>query len=105
MWDEELCIQCGKCVMVCPHAVIRSKLADPERLSAAPGGFKSTVARWKDREHLRYMLQVSPEDCTACTLCVEVCPAKSKSEPSRRRSTWRRKRPFASRSSAIGTSS
>ncbi len=82
VWDEELCIQCGKCVMVCPHAVIRSKLADPERLSAAPSGFKSTVARWKDREHLRYMLQVSPEDCTACTLCVEVCPAKSKSDPS-----------------------
>ena len=82
VWDEELCIQCGKCVMVCPHAVIRSKLSEPGRLSAAPGGFKSTVARWKDREHLRYMLQVSPEDCTGCTLCVEVCPAKSKSDPS-----------------------
>jgi pyruvate-ferredoxin/flavodoxin oxidoreductase len=81
VWDQELCIQCGKCVLVCPHAVIRSKLFDPDRLATAPETFKSAVARWKDREHLRYVLQTSPEDCTGCTLCVEVCPAKSKSDP------------------------
>ncbi len=81
VWDEELCIQCGKCVLVCPHAVIRSKLMEPDRLAAAPETFKSGVARWKDREHLRYSLQISPEDCTGCTLCVEVCPAKSKADP------------------------
>jgi len=80
VWQEEICIQCGKCVMVCPHAVIRSKIADPTLLAAAPQGFKSTRARWKDREQLRYILQVSPEDCTGCGLCVQVCPAKSKSE-------------------------
>ena len=84
VWDEELCIQCGKCVLVCPHAVIRSKLAEPELLAAAPETFKSSVARWKDRERLRYVLQTSPEDCTGCTLCVEVCPAKSKSDPKKK---------------------
>jgi pyruvate-ferredoxin/flavodoxin oxidoreductase len=80
VWEEELCIQCGKCVMVCPHAVIRSKIADTELLASAPGTFKSAPARWKDREQMRYMLQVSPEDCTGCGLCVQVCPAKSKTE-------------------------
>jgi pyruvate-ferredoxin/flavodoxin oxidoreductase len=84
VWEEELCIQCGKCVLVCPHAVIRSKLAEPELLAAAPATFKSSVARWKDRERLRYVLQTSPEDCTGCTLCVEVCPAKSKSDPKKK---------------------
>ena len=77
---EEICIQCGKCVMVCPHAVIRAKVCDPALLAGAPERFRSTVARWKDREQMRYMLQVAPEDCTGCGLCVEVCPAKSKSE-------------------------
>ena len=80
VWEEELCIQCGKCVMVCPHSVIRAKIADPAALTCAPDSFKSMAARWKDREKLRYMLQVSPDDCTGCSLCVQVCPAKSKSE-------------------------
>ena len=81
VWEQELCIQCGKCVMVCPHAVIRAKICDPALLAQAPEGFPHTVARWKERQQLRYILQVSPEDCTGCGLCVEVCPAKSKSEP------------------------
>ncbi|MGE5324188.1 MAG: pyruvate:ferredoxin (flavodoxin) oxidoreductase [Actinomycetota bacterium] len=81
-WDTELCIQCGKCVLVCPHAVIRAKVYDSERLSAAPETFLSAPARWKDMGHMKYSLQVSPEDCTGCSLCVEVCPAKSKTEPS-----------------------
>ena len=80
VWEEDLCIQCGKCVVVCPHSVIRAKLAAPEGLVGAPESFKSATARWKDREHLRYLLQVAPEDCTGCGLCVQVCPAKSKTE-------------------------
>jgi pyruvate-ferredoxin/flavodoxin oxidoreductase len=80
VWDEDLCIQCGKCVLVCPHAVIRGKVYDAPLLANAPSTFKSAAPRWRDFESLRYTLQVSPEDCTGCRLCVEVCPAKSKSE-------------------------
>jgi pyruvate-ferredoxin/flavodoxin oxidoreductase len=80
VWDEELCIQCGKCVLVCPHAVIRSKIYDRSVLSGAPPSYKSAAPRWRELESLLYTLQVAPEDCTGCALCVEVCPAKSKSE-------------------------
>ncbi len=80
VWDEQLCIQCGKCVMVCPHSVIRAKIYDPELLATAPSGFKSFKPKWKEFETLRYTLQVAPEDCTGCTLCVQICPAKSKTE-------------------------
>ena len=80
VWDEHLCIQCGKCVLVCPHAVIRAKVYDSLLLGGAPAGFKSEKPRWREFENLRYTLQVSPEDCTGCELCVEVCPVKSKSE-------------------------
>ncbi len=80
VWDEELCIQCGKCVLVCPHAVIRAKVYDFSLLSTAPKEFKSAKPRWREFETLRYTLQVSPEDCTGCRMCVEACPAKSKSE-------------------------
>jgi pyruvate-ferredoxin/flavodoxin oxidoreductase len=79
-WDEALCIQCGKCVLVCPHAVIRSKVYAPAALAGAPTGFKSAPAKWREFGEARYTLQVSPEDCTGCGLCVEICPAKSKSE-------------------------
>jgi pyruvate-ferredoxin/flavodoxin oxidoreductase len=80
VWDQELCIQCGKCVLVCPHAVIRAKVYDESHLAGAPATFKSVPARWKDMKDRKYTLQVAPEDCTGCTLCVEICPAKSKSE-------------------------
>jgi pyruvate-ferredoxin/flavodoxin oxidoreductase len=80
VWDEALCIQCGKCVLVCPHAVIRAKVYAPGRLAGAPAGFKSAPARWREFGDARFTLQVAPEDCTGCALCVEVCPAKSKSE-------------------------
>lgn len=80
VWDTELCIQCGKCVLVCPHAVIRAKVYDSSLLSNAPPTFKTAKPRWREFESLRYTLQVAPEDCTGCRLCVEVCPAKSKSE-------------------------
>jgi pyruvate-ferredoxin/flavodoxin oxidoreductase len=80
VWDEDLCIQCGKCVLVCPHAVIRAKVYDTAQLSSAPPAFKSAEPRWRDFSSLRYTLQVAPEDCTGCRMCVEICPAKSKSE-------------------------
>lgn len=78
IWDESICIQCGKCVLVCPHAAIRGTLALPGEMAAAPEGFKSAAARWPDRKNFLYTLQVAPEDCTGCRLCVEVCPVKSK---------------------------
>ncbi len=80
VWDEPLCIQCGKCVMVCPHATIRAKVYEPALLANAPATFKSSPARWKEFKELKYTLQVAPEDCTGCGLCVQVCPAKSKTE-------------------------
>jgi pyruvate-ferredoxin/flavodoxin oxidoreductase len=81
-WDKELCIQCGKCVLVCPHAVIRAKVYDDDKLAGAPESFLSAPARWKDLGQMKYTLQVSPEDCTGCTLCADVCPAKSKTDVS-----------------------
>ena len=81
VWDEDLCIQCGKCVLVCPHAVLRAKLCDAGDLADAPDGFKSAKPKFREASaSMRYLLQVSPEDCTGCTLCVEICPVKSKSE-------------------------
>jgi pyruvate-ferredoxin/flavodoxin oxidoreductase len=81
VWDENLCIQCGKCVLVCPHAVIRAKITAPDGLAQAPEGFRSAAARWPGRQQERFTIQVAPEDCTGCRLCVEVCPAKDKREP------------------------
>ena len=80
VWDEVLCIQCGKCVLVCPHAVIRAKVYEPALVAKAPATFKSSPARWKEFKELKYTLQVAPEDCTGCALCVQVCPVKSKTE-------------------------
>jgi pyruvate-ferredoxin/flavodoxin oxidoreductase len=79
-WDQELCIQCGKCVLVCPHSVIRAKLYESDLLKGAPESFLSAPARWKGLTDKKYTLQVAPEDCTGCALCVEVCPAKSKTD-------------------------
>lgn len=84
VWEPDLCIQCGKCVFVCPHAVIRAKVVTPEALADAPDGFKSSPARWRELPDQRYTLQVSVEDCTGCNLCVEVCPAKDKSAVGRK---------------------
>jgi pyruvate-ferredoxin/flavodoxin oxidoreductase len=84
VWDEQLCIQCGKCVLVCPHAVIRAKVYDPRAMNHAPDGFQTAAPKWREFTDLRYTLQVAPEDCTGCGLCVAVCPAKSKSEAKHR---------------------
>jgi pyruvate-ferredoxin/flavodoxin oxidoreductase len=80
VWDEELCIQCGKCVLVCPHAVIRAKVFDGAMASDAPATFKTAKPKWKGMENELYSLQVAPEDCTGCRVCVEICPVKSKGE-------------------------
>lgn len=80
VWDEDICIQCGKCVFVCPHAVIREKLYDPQLLANAPATFKHADARFKEFSDMAFTLQVAPEDCTGCSLCVEACPVKNKSE-------------------------
>lgn len=80
VWDAGLCIQCAKCVMVCPHAVIRSKVYDPALLANAPPDFKSHDARLPEWHGMKFSLQVSPEDCTSCGLCVDVCPVRNKSE-------------------------
>ena len=85
VWDKDLCIQCGKCVMVCPHALIRAKvytpeLGDPPRRT--PATFQWAKPKWKGMEQDRYTLQVAPEDCTGCAVCVDVCPVKSKSDAS-----------------------
>ncbi|MBN1885963.1 MAG: pyruvate:ferredoxin (flavodoxin) oxidoreductase [Candidatus Krumholzibacteriota bacterium] len=84
VWDPDTCIQCGKCVLICPHAVIRSKVYDPSFLDGAPATFKSAEAKHKEFAGLRFTLQVSPEDCTQCALCVHQCPAKNKQDPSRK---------------------
>ena len=80
VWDENVCIQCGKCVLVCPHAVIRSKVYEPPVLAGAPQTFKSTEARLPEWKGLKFTIQVAAEDCTGCALCVDVCPARNKSE-------------------------
>jgi pyruvate-ferredoxin/flavodoxin oxidoreductase len=81
VWDPDICIQCGKCAFVCPHSVIRMKVYDPQKLENAPATFKSTEARYKEFKGQAYTLQVAPEDCTGCHLCVEVCPVKNKRQP------------------------
>jgi len=80
-WDPSICIQCNKCVLICPHAVIRAKFVDPEDLAGAPPTFKSTPFKSADFPGKRYTLQVAPEDCTGCSLCVQVCPAKDRTNP------------------------
>src|SRR5579871_1635522 len=84
VWDKDLCIQCGKCVMVCPHAVIRAKVYSPDQASNVPAAFQWAKPKWKGMEQDHYTLQVAPEDCTGCGVCVEVCPVKSKSDASKK---------------------
>ncbi|MFO1487652.1 MAG: pyruvate:ferredoxin (flavodoxin) oxidoreductase [Verrucomicrobiota bacterium] len=80
VWDEKTCIQCLKCVAICPHATIRAKVYEPAQLANAPATFKSTDSRVPDFKGQKFTLQVAAEDCTGCALCVDVCPAKNKTE-------------------------
>ena len=81
VWDAAICIQCNKCALVCPHAAIRAKVYPPAALAGAPATFKSVDYRGNEYKGDRYTIQVAPEDCTGCNLCVDVCPAKDKTNP------------------------
>ncbi|MBL8056246.1 MAG: pyruvate:ferredoxin (flavodoxin) oxidoreductase, partial [Anaerolineales bacterium] len=80
VWDPAICIQCGKCSYVCPHGVIREKVYEPVLLDRAPAALKRAPARFKEFKDMAYTLQVAPEDCTGCGICVEACPVKNKTE-------------------------
>ncbi len=80
VWDPETCVQCGKCALVCPHATIRMKAYPESYLKGAPKTFKAAAARGPEFKDFMMTLQVAPEDCTGCGVCVEVCPAKNKKE-------------------------
>ncbi|BAT51664.1 ferredoxin oxidoreductase [Nostoc sp. NIES-3756] len=84
IWDTDICVQCSKCVMVCPHGAIRSKVYQPGELENAPPTFKSVDAKDRDFAQQKFTIQIAPEDCTGCAICVNVCPAKNKAEPSRK---------------------
>ena len=79
-WDPQVCIQCGKCAMVCPHSVIRIKVYDEQHLAGAPATFKACDAKDREWAGQKYTIQIAPEDCTGCGICVDVCPAKNKSQ-------------------------
>jgi pyruvate-ferredoxin/flavodoxin oxidoreductase len=81
VWDPAVCIQCGKCSFTCPSATIRAKVYGPEQLESAPATFKSADAKGADFKGMKFTVQVAPEDCTGCRLCVMTCPAKDKAEP------------------------
>ncbi|MCG3138586.1 MAG: Pyruvate-flavodoxin oxidoreductase [Phycisphaerae bacterium] len=81
IWDPAVCIQCNKCALVCPHASIRAKVYDEACLQGAPAEFRSTAFKTKEFAGKKFTIQVAPEDCTGCKLCVMVCPAKDKSNP------------------------
>ena len=81
VWDEALCIQCGICSFVCPHATIRMKIYQADQLTGAPATFKTADARGNDFKGMKCTVQVAPEDCTGCGACVANCPAKSKEDP------------------------
>jgi pyruvate-ferredoxin/flavodoxin oxidoreductase len=80
VWDEKICIQCLKCAAICPHATIRAKVFEAAALNGAPSNFKSTDARVPEFKGKKFTLQVAAEDCTGCALCVDVCPARNKTE-------------------------
>ncbi|MBI2394932.1 MAG: pyruvate:ferredoxin (flavodoxin) oxidoreductase [Deltaproteobacteria bacterium] len=80
-WDPKICIQCNKCSLICPHAALRTTVFDPEQLEKAPAGFVATPYKGKEHAGKQYVVQVAPDDCTGCGLCVAFCPAKDKSNP------------------------
>ncbi len=97
LWEPDLCIQCNQCTFVCPHAAIRAKAYDESALADAPLGFLSSPGKGNEIGGLRYTLQVAPEDCTGCNLCVEICPAKDKTNPRRKAINMAPQRPVRER--------
>ncbi len=81
VWKEELCTQCNHCVAACPHSAIRAKVVSPQAMENAPASLHSLDVKSRDMRGQKYVLQVAPEDCTGCNLCVEVCPAKDRQDP------------------------
>ena len=81
VWDPETCIQCGKCSIVCPHGVIRMKVASDEELASAPATLKRADYKGKEFAGKKFILQISAEDCTGCGICTSACPAKNKANP------------------------
>ena len=81
IWKEELCTQCNHCVAACPHSAIRAKVVSPDAMENAPASLHSLDVKSRDMRGQKYVLQVAPEDCTGCNLCVEVCPAKDRQNP------------------------
>ncbi len=95
VWEPNICIQCNKCAMVCPHAAIRPKVTDEKAFDDAPESIKHTNAKGKEWEAgSQYILQVAVEDCTGCNLCVEVCPARDKTNLSRKAINMAEQRPL-----------
>ncbi len=94
VWDPAICIQCNKCAMVCPHAAIRAKVYAPAALTGAPSTFKAVDYKAHEFPGFRYTIQVAPEDCTGCNLCVMVCPAKDKSNPKHKAIDMQPQRPL-----------
>ena len=94
VWDPAICIQCNKCAMVCPHAAIRAKVYAPEALTEAPSTFKAVAYKAHEFPGFDYTIQVAPEDCTGCNLCVMVCPAKDKSNPKHKALDMQAQRPL-----------
>jgi pyruvate-ferredoxin/flavodoxin oxidoreductase len=94
VWDSGICIQCNKCAMVCPHAAIRAKVYDPAELAGAPDTFKSMDFKGGEFKGMKYTIQVAPEDCTGCTICAMVCPAKDKSNPKHKSLDMHEQRPL-----------
>ena len=94
VWDEALCIQCNKCALVCPHAAIRAKVYDEECLTAKPSTFKAIAFKGAEFKGMQYTIQVAPEDCTGCTLCMVVCPAKDKANPKHKALDMQPQRPL-----------
>src|ERR1044072_9157876 len=81
LWDPKVCIQCNQCALVCPHAASRAKVYDEPSLEAAAPTFKATGYRGAEYKGKQFTIQVAPEDCTGCNLCVNVCPAKDRTNP------------------------